>query len=320
MPGPIGSDLHVDGLLTNVLISYRNPNYIADQIFPLAPVMKRSDIVPKYDQSHWFRSNAKLREARTKSERGGFSADKTDKYFCDRFSIAFEIDDDTRDNTDAPYNLDRDATEWVTDQLQLVREVNFATDFFKTGVWGTDKDGTGNADFAQFSDYGASTPLPVITGFVDTIEGKIGREPNVLVLGKLVKSQLKWHPDIVDLIKYTQRGQITDELLASLLEVPKLLIGRAIQTTSAEGTAEASVTYTRVWGKNGLLLYVPSAPSILQPAAGYTFVWKKAVNAIGYVKRMRDEEREVDIIEGNSYFDQKVTGANGGLFFNAAVA
>ena len=99
-----------------------------------------------------------------------------------------------------------------------------------------------------------------------------------------------------------------------------MLVGRAIQTTDPEGTAESAVTYTRIWGKNALMLYVPERPSLLNPAAGYTFVWNRIANAVQFMKRMRDEEREVDIIEGNSYFDQKVTVPNAGLFMSAAVA
>ena len=129
-----------------------------------------------------------------------------------------------------------------------------------------------------------------------------------------------FHPDLVDTIKYTQRGVLTTDLVASLLEIDRLEIGRAIYTTSVEGTAESSVSYSRIWGKNALLMYIPASPSLMTPAAGYTFVWRRVPNALQFMKRMRDEEREVDIIEGNSYFDQKITAANAGLFLSNAVA
>lgn len=318
MPQPTASDLHVDQLLTNISLAYKNEAYIADQIFPIVPVEKQSDRVPKYDQSFWFRDQAQLRAPGTKSQGGGFKVDTSDTYFSDRFSFRFEISDDVRGNTDMPFNLDRDGTEFVTDKLQMRREVAFAGAFFTTGVWAADR--VGGTDFTQWSDYASSSPLVDITTFQDNVEGRIAREPNTLVMGKQVYSQLKWHPDLIDMIKYTQRGQLTPELIASLLEVDRLLIGRSIYTTSLEGTAEASVTYSRIWGKNALLLFVPPAPSLLTPAAGYTFVWRRVAGAIQYIKRMRDEEREIDIIEGNSYFDQKVTASRAGEFLSAAVA
>lgn len=318
MPQPTGRDLYVDPLLTNVSIGYKNAQYIADEIAPMVMVKKQSGIVPKFDQSHWFRDEAKLRAPGTKSYRGGYTTDLTDKYFCDRYSFGAEIYDDDRDNADSPFDLDRQATELVTDKLQMAREVKFATDFFTTSKWGTDK--TGGTDFTAWSTYATSNPLEDISAYMDTVEGLIAREPTLAVFGKQVWLKLKWHPDIIDTIKYTQRAQMTTELFAALIEVPKVLIGRAIYTTSGEGTAEASVSYTRIWGKHGLLIYTPGSPSLMSPAAIYTFIWQRVAQALQYVKRFRDEEREIDIVEANSYFDQKLTAKNAGLFISGAVA
>lgn len=317
MPQPVSSDLHVDTLMTGISIAYKNADYIADQIFPIVPVAKQSDKYVIFDQSHWFRDEAKLRATATKSQRGGYTVTNA-SYFADRYSLAKEVADEQRDNADAPFNLDREATLFVTDKMQLRREVAFATDFFTTGVWGTDK--VGGTDFTQWSNYAGSTPLADIESFVNTVEGSIGRTPNTWVMGKPVWSQLKWHPDLVDLIKYTQRGQLSTELFASLIEFERVLVGKAIYTTSVEGTAEGSVTYTRIWGKNALALWVPDRAGMTIPAAGYTFVWQRVPNALQYIKRMRDEEREVDIFEGNTYFDQRATGTTSGLFMSQAVA
>lgn len=315
---PQQGDLHVDQMLTNISIAYKNMDYIADQIFPIVPVQRQSNIVPKYDQSYWFRDDADLRAPGTKSKGNGFTVDTSQKYFCDRYSFRFEVADEQRDNTDAPFDLDRDGAFFTTDKLQLRRERAFAADFFATSKWGTDK--VGITDFNQWSVYGASSPLMDLTTYMDTVESLIGKEPNTFIMGKQVWVQLKWHPDLIDQIKYTQTGKITEQILTSLSDLTRILIGRAIVTTTADGTAEASVTYSRIWGKNGLLLYVPSSPSLQTPAAGYTFVWQRVPNSIQYVKRFRDEEREVDIIEANSYFDQAITASNAGLFLSAVVA
>jgi hypothetical protein len=314
---PTARDLHVDALLTELSIGYTNPEYIADRIFPLVRVNKQSDIVPKYDQSHWFRNLAAPRAPGGRSARSGWTVNNSDTYFAMRYSIGHEIPDEVRDNADAPYNVDRDAVAFVTDKILMNREVSFASDFFKTGVWGADK--TGGVDFTKWSDYASSSPLVDFTTFRDLVELKIGREPNTLVLGKPAWNKLKWHPDLIDLIKHTQRGQLSVDLFATLTEFSRVLIGKAIYTTSAEGTAEGSVTYTRIWDDDALMLWVPEAASLLTPAAGYTFVWQRVPNMIQYIKRMRDEEREVDIIEANTYYDQKVTAARAGLFMADAV-
>lgn len=311
-------DLHVDQLLTDMSVAYRNGTYIADKIAPLVPVTRQSNIVPKYDQSHWFRNRATSRAPGSSSQRGGFTTDNTDTYFALRKSFGFEIPDELRDNQDSPYMVDRDATMFVSDKMMMVREVDFATDFFTTSVWGTDK--VGSTDFTQWSNYAASSPLVDVTTYKDTVEALVGTEPNTMVIGKQVWVQLKWHPDLVDTIKYTQRAQLGPDLVASLFELDNLYIGRAIQTTTMEGTAESSVSYTRIWGKHALLAYVTPSPSLMSPSAIYTFVWQRVPNALQYIKRMRNEEREIDIIEGNTYYDQKVVASRSGVFLQNAVA
>src|SRR5262245_48022454 len=134
MPQPTSRDVHVDTLLTEISIRYSNAEYIADQLFPVVPVVKQSNKVPKYDQSVWFRDQAQLRAPGTKSRGGGFTVDTSDTYFCDRYSFRFEIPDETRDNADAPFDLDRDGTLFTTDKLLMRREVNFATSFFTSTV------------------------------------------------------------------------------------------------------------------------------------------------------------------------------------------
>lgn len=319
MPGPTTGSLHVDGLLTNMSIGYKNLAYIADQLFPIVPVLKQSDIVPKYDQSHWFRDAARIRIAGTAAQSGTWTVDKTDTYYCLRYSYAAEVNDEQRDNADLPWQLDQEAVDYVMDKIMMRREVSFVTDFMKTSVWGTDLSAT-SGDFVEWGDYADSTPLVDLQSWVDTIEGKIGQEPNSFTIGKQVWSKLKWHPDILDLIKYTQRGQISPELFQALAEIPKFHIGKAIYTASPEGTAEASVTYSRIWGKNGLLMYVPDAPSLRTPAAGYTFTWRRVPNSLQYFRRIRNDEREVDKMEGNTYFDQKVTASRAGLYVAGLVS
>jgi len=319
MPSPTQGALHVDSLLTNMSVGYKNLNYIADEVFPIVPVQKQSDIIPQYDQSHWFRDDARLRAPATASRRGGWKVTTSDTYFCPRYSFGYEVPDEARMNTDSPFNLERDGVEFVTDKLQLKRENKFATDFFTTSVWGSDK--TGGTDFTKWSSYGSSQPLVDLTGYSDDIEASIATEPTKLVIGKQVWVKLKWHPNIIDLIKYTQRGVVSVDLFTSLLDgINSTLIGRSILTTTKEGVAEASVSYSRVWGKHALLLYVPDRPSLMRPAAGYTFVWQVVPNALQYMKRLRNEEREVDIIEANSYFDQKQVVSNAGIFLSGAVA
>lgn len=320
---PTARDVHVDSLLTNISVHFMNTeSYIADQIFPIVPVRKQSDLIRTYDKSHWFRDMAHLRSPGTESRGSGWSVG-TANYYCPRYSFRAEIVDEVRDNSDDPINLDTEAVTFVMDKIQMRREVDFVGSFFTTGVWGptagsTDK--TGGSSFTQWDDYANSQPLIDLTTWQEDVEGTLALTPRTLVLGSQVWSKLKWHPDLVDTIKYTQRGQVGVDLFAALAELDQVLLGRTIYTTSAEGTAESSVTYSRIWGKNALLLYRPASPGLMTPASGYTFVWQRVPNALQYMLRFRDEKREVDIIEGNTYYDQRLIVGEAGLFASGVIS
>jgi len=318
MFSPTAIDVHVDAPLTNMLVGYDNPLLIADDIFPVLSVAKQSNIVPQLVQSDFFRNNASLRAPGTPSRGSGFKTDNTLKYFCDRYSFRYEIDDETRANADAPYDLDTIGAELVADMIGLNKEVAFATDFMTTGTWGNDD--AGGTDFTQWNNYATSTPLVDITTYINEVEGRIGRQANGMVLGSQIWEKLQWHPDALDAIKYTQIGVVGQDLFRGLAGLDRFLIGRAIYTTSPEGTAEASVTYTRVWGKKALVFYAPPSPSLMTPSAGYTFTWGRVPGSIMYVVRHRNDEREVDIIEGNTYYDQKAVVTRAGTFLDTVVA
>ena len=318
-------DAYVDMLLTNISIAYKNPLYLASTIFPMVPVKLQTGFVPRYTQSDWFRNLAMPRGVGARSRRSSFSLDNTMTYACKWASFGVEVPDLVRDNQMEPYDLDRDATTFATDKIMMEQELNFVTAAFSASIWGnTDQTGVasgpGANQFVQWSNYASSAPLQDLTSFNDIIEGKIGREANTLTMGKPVWSQLKWHPDNIDTIKHTQRAMMTPELMGSLLELKRVLVGRGIYTTAAEGTAESSVTYSRIWGKNALLTYTPDSPGLMLPAAGYTLAWQRVANPLGYIKRMRDEQAEIDIIEANAFYQHKVTSANSGLYIASAVA
>ena len=87
MPNPTANALHVDSLLTNMSIGYKNLSYIADEAFPIVPVQKQSDIIPQFDQSHWFRDQAVIRAPGPKSQRAGWKVTTDETYYCQRFSF-----------------------------------------------------------------------------------------------------------------------------------------------------------------------------------------------------------------------------------------
>ena len=321
MPQPGYNDRHVDRPLTQMSIAYMNEMYIAAGIFPGVPVNNRSDIVPKYDQSHWFRDEAVELAPMQPPPLAGYEVDLTDTYFCRKYGLGHPIPDESRGNTDAPFDVDVDGTYFLVDRVDAKKERMFVTDFWKTGVWGTDW--TGGTEFTKWSDYSSGTPIVDLRGAKRTVRRKIARNPNVLTLGDLTWDALADHPDMLERIKYGSSSAapaiVTPNLVAQLLELDKILVGTSIYTASPEGTAEASVTYSADWDDDALLLFQPPRPSLRTPAAGYIFLWKNVFGTTRYIRRRREPLSDMgDLLEIIEYWDMKITAANAGLFLSDA--
>lgn len=332
MPLPGDSDLHINAPLTNVSVAYTQQTdaYIAGKIFPNVPVEKRSDIFWKYSKSDWRRTEAKKRAPGTESVGVGWN-NTTDQYYCDVFAVHKDIDDQTRANADSNFSLDSDATKFVTGQLLLKRDLDWADTFFKTGVWATEHTGVASApgasQFLQW-DLASSDPLSDETGIATDFRQLTGFDLSFMVVGADVWKALKNHPAILDRIKYTQKGVVTKDLVASFFDLPKLEVCYATQASGPQindaAAQDAATTYDWIVNPKSVLLgYAPGSPSLMTPSAGYTFSWKGygAGNKMGLtMSQMRMQHLKSDRIEGEMTYDMKVVSPDCGVFLNNVVS
>lgn len=326
MAQPDRSSVHIDAILTNLSVAYiqDQSRFIAGKVFPIVPVNKQSDKYFKYTKDDWFRDEAAPRGDAAESVGSGYNLE-TDSYYCDVFAFHKDIGRRTRDNADNPLNMDRDATEFVTQRLLLRQERQFVTDYFGTSIWGTDITGVSaspsNGQTIQWDDADDSDPISDVQGGSTTVLQNTGFRPNTLVCGVQVFNALKDHPSIVDRIKYTSSDVASADIIARLLEVDRVLVAESIQNTAGEG---ATFTGAFNFGKQALLCYAAPNPSTLAPSAGYTFSWRGGVSGnagfdIG-IKNLPMNALDADRIEGETAFDMKVVGSDLGYFFTSIVS
>jgi len=122
MPQPNVNSVHVDAILTNISVAYlqNQNNFIADKVFPIVPVDKKSDKFFTYTKNDWFRDEAQRRADATESAGSGYNL-STDTYSADVWAFHKDVGDQTVANADAPLNPLREATEFVTRRLLLPR-------------------------------------------------------------------------------------------------------------------------------------------------------------------------------------------------------
>ena len=325
MPQPNINSVHVDAILTNMSVAYmqRAENFIADKVFPVIPVDKKSDKYFTYDQNDWFRDEAQRRAPATESAGGGYNL-STDTYSADVWAFHKDVDDQTTANSDAPLNPRRDAAEFVASRLLLRREIQFVSDFMTTGIWGTDVTGVASGattgQFDQWDDYTNSDPIEDVETGKASILSKTGYEANTFVIGYDVYRRLRNHPDIVDRYKYTSSDTVTTDMLARLFDVERVLVAKSVKATNGEG---ATAAYAFNVGKIACLLHVAPTPGLMVPSAGYTFGWTGVSQGLGATigtSAFRLEHLKADRIETEIAFDNKVVAASLGYFFNTCVA
>jgi len=181
---------------------------------------------------------------------------------------------------------------------------------FVAGTYGAQTSALSGAN--QWSDYAGSDPIGDVRYAKSVVHAASGKMPNVMVIGYQAFLKLLDHPDILERIKYTQRGIISADIIAALFEVDKMLVGKALVDSTIEGVAE-SLGY--VWGKKVALLYSEPSPGLKKVSFGYQFQ-----NRGFSVKKWREEGRNGDFIEAGEIRDEHVVAAATGYLYTTVVA
>jgi len=320
MPQPTRSDVHVNRPLTNYSLAYLQDQstFVSRQAFPPLPVQSKSDSYFTYDKKQWFRTDAQKRAPGTESAGSGYTLG-TDTYSCEVRAVHKDVDDQVRANADSALSVDREATEFVTRDLMLEAEKDWASTYFTTSTW---TGSTTGGDITPGTLWSAanSTPFEDIRAQVRSVHKKTGFKPNLMIMGPEVWDVLADHPDALERVKYTREGAIDTSLFARALRLDRVLVAEAIEDTAVEGAAD-SLDF--VFGKNALLAYAAPRPGLMTPSAGYTFTWSgyMGANASGMrMSRFRMEHLKSDRVEGEAAYDHKLVAAELGAFFSAVVA
>lgn len=303
---------HIDVALSNFAVQYRNPNYVADQVFTRVPVQRQSDKYWRFGKENLQALIDDLRAPGAAAQRIAQTL-SSDSYFADDHALERLITDEERSNFDAG-DVEQWATETLTNKLLLRKEKLFAalvTDTAKV---------TQNvtlAGTAQWSDFTNSKPTEDLQAGQEVVAKNSGVRANTLVLGFPVFSKLRNHPKIVERIQNIRVGVVREEDLASIFDVQRVLVTQAIEVDAA-----GAVSF--VFGKHAVLCYVSPTAAFGEPSFGKTFVWAGAPGStsgfIVEIGRANPTSRKADELAVHFYYDQKITAVEAGYLIKNAVA
>lgn len=303
----------VDPVLSNLLVSYQQADsrFVASRVFPSVPVDFRDGTYYVYDKKYWFIDGMQVRAPGANFGRNGFGI-STGTYSAVQFGLEFPMPDEINANNQTPMSMEQAGARWLAQNSNLRKEIAWATDFMTTGIW-TSQDVNSATDW---DDYTNGDPRTNILTAKRTISQLTGFAPNVMVTGEIVWDALQNHPDLIDRIKYQQvaTAQNLESAMSALLGV-NVMVGYAIYNTANEGAAFSA---SAIIDDDALLLYVTSAPTIMEPSAGYTFTWAGGGGA-GAVARYREPQTRSDILQAFESWDQVKVAADLGYFFSDIV-
>lgn len=275
MPQPNIKEQIVAGPLANVSVAYRNLDYIADQVFPILDGADPRAKITKYKRGAWFRDEAGIRAPGTEARRGGYPIGSV-SLATEEYAFAKEVTDEDRRFSKAAgapaLQPEQDAIEFATDKVDLKKERRVASLITAT-TWVDGNAGGADAE-GLWSPAGATnTFLTDMDVSSKAIKNAIGRNPNRLLIDDATYRSLKHNEAILDKIKYTQRGVLTKELLAAILELDEVLVGSAIYSDAEETADGEDFNAVDIWTVNagkgmGFLYYKPTSLGLKVQCAG----------------------------------------------------
>ena len=304
-----GGNVHIDQVLTGVSVGYPNEGLVGENLLPTVRVRKQSDKYYVFGREAWaVEPGGDFRAPGAEANEVPGITVSLDTYFTQEHALQIAVTDEERENADSPLSPDRDGTDLVTSKLLLAREIAIR-DLVLTAANYPAAHTVTLSGTAQFNDQANSDPITVIKAGKRAMHASLFLEPNVAVIPYQVMAQLEDHPDFIERIKYSERGILTQDIIAAVLGIPRIIVP-GLGFNSANPGQAMSLGY--LWGKDILLAYVPPRAGMRTPAFGYEFVQPFGGN-VQVVDRWREERRASDVIRVRRRYDHKLVAldANG---------
>lgn len=255
----------IDPVLTSAAQGYTNSEFVGGVLFPKVPVSQRGGKILSFGKED-FMLYATGRSPGQNTKRVSFGY-LGSNYTLESHSLEGQLPVETLQEGLAVPGIDLSSlTVNKTQNIIALRLEKQQADVARNAASYAAGNKITLSGTSQFSDYTASDPVGVIEAGKEAVRKKVGKRANTAIIGAAVFSALKQHPKIVDRIKYTGRDVATPELLASLFDLERVLIGDAVY-------ADDAGAFSDVWGKDIVLAYTDIGTVAEQgkPSYGYTY-------------------------------------------------
>lgn len=261
--------------------------FIARQVAPIVPVTAEKGTIATFGKEGFKIYNTE-RALRANPKQIDLAVG-SDTYVCSEYALETSLD--YRELEEAQIvgaeqviALERRSINMLQSSLEVDLEKQVADILFSGTYYASGYDVTlsGNDQWkvAGGAQGSTSTPIADIKTGLTAARAGMGVYPNTIVFGALAWDAFTEHSDVLDRIKHTQTGVVTEQLAAQLLGVERVLVGKGVY-------ANASDAFVDIWGDNVALIYTPENSMMAEGTTPHTAIFEK----LGYPKVMTHDNK-----------------------------
>jgi len=297
-------DLHIDKVLTNVMLGYRPMGMIADLLFPIVPVDKQSDIILETNRGDVLRAKQTRRSPGAEATRveDDFGSST---YYAHNYAIKRSVTMEDKANADAGVMTNKiiGKAERCADDIFLDWELRVSTKV-------TNPANVGSSSAVTSGWSGAGDPIGDINQGIDNVHYANGvpKSGIKITFGPNAWDSFRRDPNVRDLILGVDNGggYPNAEQVKTLLDVGDVNVGDSFENTSEKGQTE---NIEAIWDDHVLIHWTPDRPSIDRPSFAYTFRWVNSSlpGPLAVVRHPFDSRKGSEEVEVGLYQDEKIT-------------
>ena len=280
--------------------------FVGKQLFPIFNTALQAANYYIFAKENLLNAPTDIRRAPSTVAKRLKMALSNDLYGTKEYMLEGLVDDRERKKYKNQFDLDSAVVQQTLSAVVLNHEIRVHDIVTNTALVPNSSPGTK-------WDLSNPTPIQDVNVAREAIHSQTGLEANTMVVSRAVFNVLKELPVILDKIKYTERGIITEDLLAAVFRVDKFIVAGGLINTANEGQALA---ISSLWGDDVVLAHVESAPNLMAPNFGRTFVWTDNQVGDASVKTYRDDNRHSDVHNVAQDTDEKLVGAEAGYLLS----
>ncbi|MCP4131537.1 MAG: hypothetical protein GY754_11215 [bacterium] len=292
-----------DKILSTLAQGYADPLFVSESIFKRTPVNKNSEKFPIWGDYRFVDyGDGLLRPIRTAAKQKDWSLPDYGTYNCLSYALGDKLEDE--EIRHSYYNIVNEEIEETMFLMKIARECSRASILTNADSY---PDGNKETPLLKW-DNDAVSVVKEFDRIKNIVAQKIGVEPNIVLMGKLVFLKLKQKAEFSEKIKYTQKDIVTADLMANLLGVDEILVGESLKKQDKKTAKEP------IWGNMTLFCHVTKRNGKKTP----TFA--RAFELSGYPKtyKWRTPPRN-NHFEVEHYYDDKIVGPEAGYLVNEPV-